>query len=99
MQVFDASAIIDGWETYEQFPSFWRWLGQQIAEHNFAMSDVAFEETKSKLTACADWLDEHGIEKLPVPTMSLQNRSRLSHYWGSWKTSIIPKVWVKTISS
>ncbi len=66
--MFDASAIIDGWEHYpvDQFPGLWMWISSEIKNGNILISKVAFDEVKKKYSECANWIDDNDIQKVEV---------------------------------
>ena len=66
--MFDASAIIDGWEHYPiaQFPGVWSWISNEIKNGNILISKVAFKEVKDKYSECAKWIDDNDIQKIEV---------------------------------
>lgn len=65
---FDASSIIHAWDNYPiaNFPSFWDWIGSEIQQSNFAISEVAFVEVENKAPECAKWLKDCSIRKISL---------------------------------
>lgn len=74
MRAFDASSIIHGWDHYPiaQFPSLWKWLGEQIAKGNPCMCVIAIDEVKKRSPACHDWLVQNGVKSVPMTNAALQ---------------------------
>lgn len=68
MHVFDASSILFAWDNYpiEKFPPLWNWMAIQVGEHQFAISQVAYDEVKQKSPECGKWLEVNEIQRLPL---------------------------------
>lgn len=84
MQVFDASSIIYAWDNYPilQFPGLWEWIATQIFNKTIVMPDVAIAEVTLKTPDCAIWLQNKGIETLPMATAILQKALQIKHLLG-----------------
>lgn len=68
MRVLDASAIIYAWDNYPltQFPGLWGWLANELKTHELAIPTVALEEVAHMAPACATWLKNAEVLKLPI---------------------------------
>ncbi len=54
MYHLDASAVIDLWDNYpihrQMFDDMWQWFDEKVTDGTFCISDIALQETKSKIT-------------------------------------------------
>jgi len=80
----DTSSIIYAWDNYpiDNFPPLWRWLGEQISNGAFVMSEVAFQEVENKMPECAKWLSDQGITKIKVSNEILEEAMRIKGLLG-----------------
>jgi len=90
---FDASGMIHAWDNYpiDNFPPFWEWMASEIEAGNFAISEVAFDEVKSKTPECADWLRDRGIRKIGLSEEILQEATRVKDILGIVADAYNPK--------
>ncbi len=79
MPDFDASSIIYAWDNYpiENFPPLWRWVGGQIANNTFGMSEVAFQEVEYKAPECAGWLRKQNVTQTRMMSEIAQEALRI----------------------
>jgi hypothetical protein len=84
MPVFDASSILLAWDTYpeNQFPPFWNWICDEIANTRILMSAVAFAEVGHKAPDCEAWLSNCGLQPLPVTNDIVQEANNLKNLLG-----------------
>ncbi len=63
MHMFDASAIIHGWDNYPiaQFPRLWAWLGSQISAKLVVISETAYQEVNLNSPDCWNWLKGQNV--------------------------------------
>ena len=68
MTVFDASSIVLAWDDYpiDQFPSLWDWIEERINAKDIVFSAVTLEEVSHVSSDCHDWLQDAGVESIPV---------------------------------
>ena len=64
MHMFDASAMIHGWDNYpkDQFQGLWTWLETQVSARLATLSDTAYGEVGQISPDCAKWLKDNGLE-------------------------------------
>ena len=84
MQMLDASSIIYAWDNYPltQFPGLWKWLSDQIAQHEITISSVALTEVNHVTPDCSKWLADCNIESAPVTANILQDALRIKNLLG-----------------
>lgn len=90
---FDASGIIHAWDNYpiDNFPPFWEWMATEIEVGNFAVSEVAFDEVKSKTPECAEWLRNKGIRKIALSDEVLNRATKIKDFLGIVADAYNPK--------
>ena len=84
MRMLDASSIIHAWDEYppEQFPGLWTWMAREISSGRLTICEVAFDEVGHKVSECAQWLEEAGIEKLRIDGKALAEAARIKNLLG-----------------
>ena len=93
MLTFDASSLIYAWHEYSSglLPPLWRWLGEGFASGEFGVSQVAYDEVHLKSEDCTDFLDEHGVQILPVTAEIAAEAVRIKSILGIANDDYHPK--------
>jgi predicted nucleic acid-binding protein len=84
MQVFDTSSIIHAWDNYpiEQFPSVWRWMGQQLDAGQIQMPSVAVVEVSNMAQDCHQWLLDNGLRSIAMNNQIITEALRIKNLLG-----------------
>ena len=84
MLAFDASSMIYAWDNYppDQFPRLWAWMAEKVADGEFVMAQVAFEEVQKKAPDCAKLLAGSDLVQIKIDNNILQESLRIKQRLG-----------------